>query len=345
MSIWGKLAGAATGLAVGGPIGALLGGVAGHYVIDRDDADAPAANQLAFTVGVIALGAKMAKADGVVTMDDVNAFKEVFQVPEGEMKNVARIFNLAKQDVAGYEAYAEQLASMFKGNRKLLEDVLDGLFHIAWADNNLQPGEEEFLAQVAKRFGFTEAEFSAIKARQALAEKRNPYDALGVNPDVSNEVLTSHYRKLATENHPGNLIARGVPKEFAAIATKRMAAINQAFGAIAKERQSPPQAFRAGEVIFREGGRADKMYVIRSGEVVIERAGHVIATLPPGDMFGEMALIDGSPRSGTARAKTDCEVAVIGQETFLFLIHETPFFAMAVMRTLVERLRRASGAS
>ena len=97
MSIWGKLAGAATGLAVGGPIGALLGGVAGHYAIDRDqELDGPAGNQIAFTVGVIALGAKMAKADGLVTEDDVNAFKEAFKVPEGEMQNVARIFNLAK---------------------------------------------------------------------------------------------------------------------------------------------------------------------------------------------------------------------------------------------------------
>ena len=137
MSVWGKLAGAAAGLAIGGPIGALLGGVAGHYVIDRDkEEDGPAENQVAFTVGVIALGAKMAKADGVVTMDEVNAFKEVFKVPEGEMKNVARVFNLAKQDVAGYEAYAEQLATMFKGNRKLLEDVLEGLFHIAKADES-----------------------------------------------------------------------------------------------------------------------------------------------------------------------------------------------------------------
>jgi len=156
MSIWGKLAGAAAGLAIGGPIGALLGGVAGHYVIDRDkEQDGPAENQVAFTVGVIALGAKMAKADGVVTMDEVNAFKEVFKVPDGEMKNVARVFNLAKQDVAGYEAYAEQLATMFKGNRKLLEDVLEGLFHIAKADEVLDPREEQYLAGVAKRFGMT----------------------------------------------------------------------------------------------------------------------------------------------------------------------------------------------
>lgn len=237
MSVWGKLAGAAAGLAVGGPIGALLGGVAGHYAIDRDqEQDSPAENQVAFTVGVIALGAKMAKADGVVTMDEVTAFKEVFKVPEGEMKNVARVFNLAKQDVAGYEAYAEQLATMFKGNRKLLEDVLDGLFHIAKADEALHTREEQFLGQVAKRFGFTDTEFSYIKARHVIASKRNPYDVLGIKPTVSNEELKSQYRRLISDNHPDKLIARGVPKEFIAIATEKVATINEAYDSIAKER-------------------------------------------------------------------------------------------------------------
>jgi DnaJ like chaperone protein len=237
MSIWGKLAGAAAGLAVGGPIGALLGGVAGHYVIDRDqEQDGPAENQVAFTVGVIALGAKMAKADGVVTMDEVNAFKEVFKVPDGEMKNVARVFNLAKQDVAGYEAYAEQLATMFKGNRKLLEDVLEGLFHIAKSDEVMHPAEEKFLADVAKRFGISDTEFSYIKARHVIASKRNPYDVLGITPGVTNDELKSQYRRLVSENHPDKLIARGVPKEFIAIATEKVATINDAYGQIAKER-------------------------------------------------------------------------------------------------------------
>ena len=237
MSIWGKLAGAAAGLAIGGPIGALVGGVAGHYAIDRDgDQEGQAENQVAFTVGVIALGAKMAKADGVVTMDEVNAFKEVFKVPDGEMKNVARVFNLAKQDVAGYEAYAEQLATMFKGNRKLLEDVLEGLFHIAKADDQLHPNEEQFLAGVSKRFGFPETEFSYIKARHVAAHKRNPYEVLGVQPGIGNDELKSQYRKLISENHPDKLIARGVPPEFIAIATEKVATINEAYGQIAKER-------------------------------------------------------------------------------------------------------------
>jgi DnaJ like chaperone protein len=237
MSVWGKLAGAAAGLAIGGPIGALLGGVAGHYAIDRDqEQDGPAENQVAFTVGVIALGAKMAKADGVVTMDEVNAFKEVFKVPDGEMKNVARVFNLAKQDVSGYEAYAEQLATMFKGNRKLLEDVLEGLFHIAKADEALHPGEEEFLGQVAKRFGLTATEFSYIKARHVVAAKRNPYDVLGIQPTIGNDELKSHYRKLVADSHPDKLIARGVPEEFITIATEKVATINEAYDAIARER-------------------------------------------------------------------------------------------------------------
>lgn len=237
MSVWGKLAGAAAGLAIGGPIGALLGGFAGHYVIDRDKGDdGVGENQVAFTVGVIALGAKMAKADGVVTKDEVNAFKEVFKVPEGEMKNVARVFNLAKQDVAGYEAYAGQLASMFKGNRQLLEDILDGLFYISSADEVMHPKEEAYLAEVAKRFGFTDTEFKYIKARHVPPERRDPYDVLGLTPKASNEELKSRYRKLVAENHPDKLMARGVPEEFVSMATEKIAAINEAYDEIAKER-------------------------------------------------------------------------------------------------------------
>ena len=222
MSVWQKLAGAAAGLLRGEPIGR--------------EKDGPAENEVAFTVGVIALGAKMAKADGVVTVDEVNAFKEVFKIPEGEMQNVARVFNLAKEDATGYEAYAEQLATMFKGNRKLLEDVLEGLFHIAKADQVLHPREEEFLSEVAKRFGITETEFSYIKARHLTAAKRNPYDVLGVNASIGSDELKSQYRKLVLENHPDRLMARGVPKEFVAIATEKIAAINEAYSQIVKER-------------------------------------------------------------------------------------------------------------
>jgi DnaJ like chaperone protein len=229
MSVWEKLAGATTGILKNGPIGAFLRG--------NQEQDAPAEDQVAFTVGVIALGAKMAKADGIVTDDEVAAFKEVFKIPPGEMKNVAQIFNMAKRDVTGYEVYAEQLASMLKGNRELLQDVLEGLFHIAKADNVLHPRELEFLGQVAKRFGITEAEFGYIKVRHEIVKKRNPYDVLGVEASIGNDQLKSHYRRLVLENHPDKLMARGVPEEFVAIATERLSAINEAYSQIAKDRR------------------------------------------------------------------------------------------------------------
>jgi CRP/FNR family transcriptional regulator, cyclic AMP receptor protein len=106
----------------------------------------------------------------------------------------------------------------------------------------------------------------------------------------------------------------------------------------------PPATFQAGETIFAAGDKGDKMYVIRSGEVEIERNGKVVEKLGPGGIFGEMALIDGSPRAASAKAKTACEVAPITEKTFLFLVHETPFFAISVMRALAERLRRATPA-
>jgi DnaJ like chaperone protein len=236
MSIWGKLAAATTELSIGAPIGALLDSRAARDVRDSHKEQEGPENQLPFTVGVIVLCAKMAKADGSVTTDEVKAFKEAFNVSAAEMKQAARIFNLAKQDMTGYEPCAEQLVTAFKGNRKLLEDVLEGLFHVAKADEEVHPQEEQFLGQVAKLFGFTDTEFIYIKARHVTAAKRNPYDVLGVKPSVSDEELKSRYRMLVADNHPDQLIARGVPKEFATIATEKVATLSEAYNAIVKER-------------------------------------------------------------------------------------------------------------
>jgi DnaJ like chaperone protein len=233
MSIWERLASAVAQSSVGASIGTLFGGAA---EVEREPRDRSAGTEVPFTVGVIALSAKMAKADGIITRDEVKAFKEAFRVSDGEMKQVARIFNLAKEDVTGYEAFAEDLVNVFEGNRKLLEDVLEGLFHIAKSDETLHPQEEQFLRNVAKCFGFTDTEFNYIKARHVVATERNPYDVLGVNPNVSNDELKSHYRRLIADNNPDKLLARGVPKEFVNIANKRVAAIDEAYDVIVKQR-------------------------------------------------------------------------------------------------------------
>jgi DnaJ like chaperone protein len=225
MSVWGRLAEAAAEIAAGA-----------RRVFDHDGGGKPE-HQVAFTIGVIALGAKMAKADGVVTRDEVIAFREVFKVPEREMENVSRIFNAAKQDSLGYEAYAARLAFLLKDNRKLLQDVLEGLFHIALADGVFHPNEERFLAEVAKRFGFTDTEFSYVRARHMRPAKASPYEVLGIPPGIDNKALKAHYHKLLLDNHPDKMIARGVPPEFVCFATKTVAAINAAYAEIARERR------------------------------------------------------------------------------------------------------------
>ena len=152
------------------------------------------------------------------------------------MKQVAPAFNSAKRDAVNFEDHAEQLVTVFKGNRKLLEDVLDGLFHIAKADEEVGPEEEQFLREVAKLFGFTVSEFNSIKARHLVSAKRNPYDVLGVKPSVSEEELERHYRKRLEEDDAEQFVARGVPKEFAIIAIEKRAALSEAYDAILKER-------------------------------------------------------------------------------------------------------------
>lgn len=232
MSIWGKIAGAGVGLAVGGPLGALVGAVAGHLVIDRAVAD----NEVVFTVALIALSAKMAKADGQVSDVEIRAFEEVLKVPESEKGNVDRVYKIAQQDVAGFEAYAAQLARIYRDNPAMLEDVLDALFHIAKADQYIHPAEIEFLRNVADIFGFSEVEFARIRASHLGPEKGDPYLVLGITPDISTEDLRKAYRRLVRENHPDTLIARGVPKELVSIANEKLATINVAYEKILNQR-------------------------------------------------------------------------------------------------------------
>ncbi len=233
MSIWGKLGGGLAGFLGGGPVGALVGALAGHMLIDRNGDDGDPG--VAFTIAIIALGAKMAKADGVVTRDEEEAFYRVFRVPPGEEANVRRIFNLARQDTAGFELYAGQIARLFRGNPAVLEDILDGLFEIAKADGVFHPGEVAFLERVAEIFGFAPNEFRRIRASH-FPDASDPYVILGVVHTASDEEIKRTWRLLVRENHPDSLIARGVPEEFVKMANDKLAVINAAYEKIVEER-------------------------------------------------------------------------------------------------------------
>lgn len=194
--------------------------------------------KVAFSVAMIALSAKMAKADGIVSDSEIRAFHRLFEVPEGELANVQRLFNLAKQDVAGFEVYAERLARLCgsgDANCRMLEDILDGLFHIATADGYLHERERAFLARVAEIFDVEADHFEIILRRHVDTGEDDPYRILGVTRSQSFGEIRLRYRQLVAENHPDRLIARGVPAEFVAIANSRVATINGAFERIERD--------------------------------------------------------------------------------------------------------------
>jgi DnaJ like chaperone protein len=234
MSVWGQVSGAAAGLFVGGPVGALVGAVAGHFFLDRESDPG-----VTFTIAVVALAGKMARADGVVSEQEFEIFRQAFGVPPEEDSNIRRIFNLARQDIAGFEYYAGQIARLFVGNPAMLEDVLDGLFEIAKADGVLHPEEAKFLERVAEIFGFAPNEFRRIRASHFAPELTDPYVILGLSYSADDNELKQTYRRLVRENHPDSLMARGVPQEFIKLATDKLAAINTAYEKICAERGLP----------------------------------------------------------------------------------------------------------
>ena len=238
MSIWGKIIGGAAGLALGGPIGAILGVLAGHGAdkLVEHSGRPGGTKQIAFTTAVIVLGAKMAKADGVVTRDEVEAFKQVFRVPPEDMKGVGRLFDIAKKNAQGYEPYARQMGRLFKEEPAVLEQLLDALFHIAKADDQYHPDERAFLRRVAELLGFDAAAFDRIEAKHTVRPADDPYAILGVTRGASDDEIKTAYRKLIRENHPDRLVAQGLPTEFIDQATQEMAKINAAYDAVEKER-------------------------------------------------------------------------------------------------------------
>lgn len=229
---YGLIGGAGMGFALGGPLGALVGALAGHAL---DRLLAPAPKPAAFSVALIALLAKMAKADGVVVQAEVKAFREVFDIPEEDLPQVARLFDLAKQDTAGFEAYARQVAELFADEPDTREDLLDALFHVAKADHALHPRELAFLAEVGRILGFEGAAYERIEARH-VRRPGDPYAVLDLDPGASDAEVKAHWRALVAAHHPDRIAGRGLPPAAIKLANDRVAALNAAYDAIARQR-------------------------------------------------------------------------------------------------------------
>jgi DnaJ like chaperone protein len=216
---------------VGDPFRYLVEGVATLFRGDH-----PSREGLIFTAAIIALSAKMAKADGVVTADEVSAFRRICEVPEGQESQVRRLFDLAKRSVTGFDGYARQVRALYQEHPEALEDVLDGLFSIATADGAVHERELAYLEHVAEIFGLDQARFARLRARHVRAGEADPYLVLGIEASESDAAIKRHYRRLVAENHPDQLMSHGLPPEFLKLANDRLAAFNAAYDQIARER-------------------------------------------------------------------------------------------------------------
>lgn len=217
----------------------------GKRLFDIDTADEPVAgdtgcapdpNDVGFTAAVIGLSAKMAAADGRVSDNEVMMFSRIFRAPPEDANNVRRVFNIARQTVRGYEAYARKIGRKYSDRPCLLEGVLDGLFMIAGADGVVTEDELDYLKTVSDNFGFDEATFRRIKASHLGPERDDPYHILGVSHDADFHVIRQAYRKLMADNHPDRIVGNGAPREFELAAHDKAAAITGAYARIRAER-------------------------------------------------------------------------------------------------------------
>ena len=239
MSIWGKIIGGATGFAFGGPLGALLGGVAGHALdkikTKRKLPEETALKQIGFTIGVIVLSAKMAKADGKVTEEEIKAFKEKINVPDNEIKNVAKLWDQAKKTTDGFEAYAKQISDLLGRNSSVLEELLNLLITIAQADGKITIPEIKYLKKVGDIFGFSNADFERIYSSKS-GVYTDPYQVLGVSRNATVQEIKRKWKQLAINHHPDRLISQGVPEDLIQKSTSRLKEINNAWDTIQNQR-------------------------------------------------------------------------------------------------------------
>lgn len=218
MSIWTRITDALAALTSGEGLSAVFDRLRG-----------PPERTVAFTIAVIALSAKMAKADGSVTRDEVTAFREVFHIAREDEAGAARVFDLARRDVAGFEDYAARIKRMFGEDTPTLCDLMEGLFHISIADGVYHPAEDAFLERVAQIFGLSETQFRGLRCRFVPDATPDPYAVLGVTPEMPLEDIRAAWRRLVRETHPDRMFARGVPEEAIKLAERRMVDINRAW--------------------------------------------------------------------------------------------------------------------
>ena len=241
MSIWGSLLGGVIGFSFGGPFGALLGSFLGGKISGLNSSKTignQQSSQEVFALSLIILSAKLSKADGHVSKEELIAVKDKLQIPDSEIDQVAKIFNRAKDESTGYEPYAKQIAEIFRDNINVLEEVINILFYIAEADGNVSNDEETMIANIAYIFGLSQKQYQSIKESRKTSDKLNPYIVLESQPTDDLKTIRKNYIRLSKEHHPDLLISKGVPVEVINESKNKMRSINAAWDQVQKLKSS-----------------------------------------------------------------------------------------------------------
>ena len=236
MSIWGSLIGGMIGFSLGGPFGMLLGSLIGGKISRAKGSfnNSFAQPQQVFALSLIVLSAKLSKADGQVSKEELIAVKDKLKIPDNELDQVGKIFNKAKEESTGYQPYAEQIAQIYKNNLNVLEEVINILFYIAEADGNISDAELNMIEDISRIFGLNQTQFNSLKESRKSSDKLNPYVVLESNPEDNIADIRKKYIKLSKEHHPDLLLSKGVPVEVIEESKKKMRAINSAWDQIQK---------------------------------------------------------------------------------------------------------------
>ena len=241
MSIWGSLLGGVIGFSFVGPFGALLGSFLGGKISGLNSSKTignQQSSQEVFALSLIILSAKLSKADGHVSKEELIAVKDKLQIPDSEIDQVAKIFNKAKDESTGYEPYAKQIAEIFRDNINVLEEVINILFYIAEADGNVSNDEETMIANIAYIFGLSQKQYQSIKESRKTSDKLNPYIVLESQPTDDLKTIRKNYIRLSKEHHPDLLISKGVPVEVINESKNKMRSINAAWDQVQKLKSS-----------------------------------------------------------------------------------------------------------
>jgi len=230
---------ASLGNMIAGPLGALAFTAGAYFIGGKKNFNRADSNfnkqQGVYAIGLIVLAAKLAKADGQVTSDEIAKFKKIFRIPNSDLKQVAAIWKQAAETSDGFEIYAEQLYQTFRRSPQMLEQIILGLFEIGYADHDLSAPELRYIKKVSNIFKLDQQTFNRLRNSRPEFVREDPYKVLGVKKSDSANDIKKAYRTLARKNHPDVIRAKGITDEsIIRKAKEKFQLINDAYEQILK---------------------------------------------------------------------------------------------------------------